>query len=308
MVRRTRPTSNNRPMDVPNRTTNELNALNAHIRARDEYETTDDEYEDTYRYRDDATPHHYRTGYTNTAPSNHNTPFLHDKYRNNVIEDTPRTGDCWPPVGECQSCGFQPQQRAGNRCIALARICDSCGITGHMERTCREASEPNPTQTAEHTDTGNSTSEITETKPPDDQPTHANPREVTYIPQDTTSGEQSNNEKRYDTGRAKSESHKPQHKQHSRSITQSEVQSVTITRRDDTSVEHLPEDTTLENTSDNANNSKRDPAPKSKPGTDRNDIRTYLWTRLSEAIDALESNSTHELSATELSLAERVSA
>ena len=263
MVRRTRPTSNNRPMDVPNRPGN-----NKRIE----------------------------------RPQ----PFLHDKYRNNVIEDTPRTGDCWPPMGECQSCGFQPQQRAGNRCIALARICNSCGITGHMERTCRETPEPNPTQTAEHTDTGNSTSEITETKPPDDQPTHANPREVTYIPQDTTSGEQSNNEKRYDTGRAKSESHKPQHKQHSRAITQSEVQSVTITRRDDTSVEKLPEDTTLENTSDNANNSKQDPAPKSKPGTDRNDIRTYLWTRLSEAIDALESNSTHELSATELSLAERV--
>ena len=166
-----------------------------------------------------------------------------------------------------------------------------------MERTCRETPELNPIQTAKHTDTGNSTSEITETKPPDDQPTHANPREVTYLPQDTAPGEQSNNEERYDTGPAKSEGRKPQHKQHSHAITQNEVQSATTTRRDDT---------TLVNTSDNANNSKRDLAQKPIPGTDRNDIRAYLWTRLSETIDALRSNSTHELSATELSLAERV--
>ena len=58
---------------IDRETTSELNALNAHIRARDEYETTDDEYEDIYRYRNDTTLPRYYTEYADTAPDNYNT-------------------------------------------------------------------------------------------------------------------------------------------------------------------------------------------------------------------------------------------
>ena len=289
---------------IDRETTNELNALNAHIRVRDEYETTDDEYEDIRQYRDDATPQRYYIEHTDTAPKDRNEPLLHDKYRDDATENIPRTDDCWPPIGECQSCGFQPQQRAGNRCIALARICSFCGIIGHMERTCKKTPELNPTQTAIHTNTDNSTSEIIETNPSDDQPRHANPGEEMHLHQDTTYNEQSNNEDRYDTEPTGSENHKPQRKQHSHTTKQNEIQSVTISEKNGM--------TTSENASNNENNSKRDPTPRSKPETenqrnpDHNNIRAYLWTRLSETIDALKSNSTHELSATELSLAERI--
>ena len=294
---------------IDRETTDELNALNAHIRARDEYETTDDEYEEIYRQRDDTPPQRHRTKYANTAPNK--TLPLHDKYRSNATGNTPRPGDCWPPTGECQSCGFQPQQRAGNRCIVLARVCNSCGMTGHMEKTCRKTPELEPVQTAEHTDTNVPTNEDTETKPPDDQPPNASPHEVTNIFQDTAPA---GNGKRCDTGPAESENHKPQREQrephghtitqnetqldtqHSHAITQNEVQLATVTGKDDTALK----------TNDGANNSKQNLTPRPEPGMNHDKIRAYLWMRLSEAVNALRSNSTHELSATELSLAERI--
>ena len=279
---------------IDRETTSELNALNAHIRARDEYETTDDEYEDIYRYGNDTTLPRYYTEYADTAPDNYNTFPLDDKYRSDATKDTSRTGDCWPPTGECQSCGFQPQQRAGNRCIVLARVCNSCGMTGHMEKTCRETLELEPIQATEHTDTTTSTSENNEAKPPDDQPTQANPRE-TNVSQNIITGEQTDSEKRHNTGPTESENHVPQHKQYDHTTTRNEIHPATLTRKDDTKSK----------TGNNANNTEQNPAPEPQPGANHDDVKTYLWGRLSEAVNALRSNSTHELSATELSLAER---
>ena len=165
-----------------------------------------------------------------------------------------------------------------------------------MEKTCRKTPELKPIQTTEHTDTDVPTSENTETKPPNDQPTNANPREVTNISQDTAPVEQNNNEKRYDTGQAESENHKPQREQHSHAITQNEVQSAIVTGKDDTELK----------TNDGANNSKQNLTTRSEPGIKRGKVGAYLWMRLSEAVNTLKSNSTHELSATELSLAERI--
>ena len=165
-----------------------------------------------------------------------------------------------------------------------------------MEKTCRKTPELKPIQTTEHTDTDVPTDENTETKPPDDQPTKASPREVTNISQDTAPVEQNNNEERHDTGPAESENHKPQREQHSHAITQNEVQPIIVTGKDDTALE----------TNDGANNSRQNLTPKPEPGMNHDKIRAYLWMRLSEAVNALRSNSTHELSATELSLAERI--
>ena len=164
-----------------------------------------------------------------------------------------------------------------------------------MEKTCRETLEPKPIQATEHADTSISTSEDAKTKPPDDQPTHANPRETTNIPQDTTSGEQNNSEERYDTGPTESENHTPQYKQYNHTTTRNEVHPTTLTGKNGTKSK----------TGDNANNTEQNPAPKPQPGANHDDIKAYLWGRLSETVSALRSNSTRKLSATELSLAER---
>ena len=281
---------------IDRETTDELNTLNAHIQARDEHEYTDDDYEEIYLHRDDTPPQRRRIEYANTALDDHNTPHIHDRYHSSVTRGTPRSGDCWPTTGECQSCGFQPQQRAGNKCIVLARVCSSCGMTGHMEEACKKTPELKPIQTAEHTDTGVPISENAETKPPHDQPTNTKPREVVNISQDATPVEQHGNERRDNTGLAKTENHKSQRKQHGHTITQDEAQSTIAVERDDT------DDTTLK-ANDGADNSKWNPAP--EPGMNHDEIRAYLWTRLTKAVSALSLKSTHEPSATELSLAER---
>jgi hypothetical protein len=157
--------------------------------------------------------------------------------------------------------------------------------------------ELKPIQTTEHTDTDVPTSENTETKPPNDQPTNANPREVTNISQDTTPAEQNGNGKRYDTGPAESGKHEqPQREQHSHAITQNGVPPAIVTGKDDTTLKM----------NDGANNSKQYLTPRPEPGTNHDKMKAYLWMRLSETVNALKSNSSHELSATELFLAERI--
>ena len=96
---------------IDRETTKELNALNAHIRARDDYEqieTTDDEYEDTHQYRGNRhAPNTEKTtlAYRGATPSKYrNTSPSHDNYRNDATKCTPRTDNCWPPTGECHSC------------------------------------------------------------------------------------------------------------------------------------------------------------------------------------------------------------
>ena len=184
-------------------------------------------------------------------------------------------------------------------------------MTGHMEKTYRKTPELEPVQVAEHTDTNVPTNEDIETKLPDDQPPNANPHEATNIFQDTAP---TGNGERCDTGPAEPENHKPQREQrephghtitqnetqlgtqHSHAITQNEVQLATVTGKNDTALR----------TNNGANNSKQNLTTRPEPRINRGKVGAYLWMRLSEAVNALKSNSTHELSATELSLAERI--
>ena len=163
-----------------------------------------------------------------------------------------------------------------------------------MEKTCRETLELEPIQVTEHTETTTSTGESNEAKPPDDQPTQANPRE-TNVSQNIITGEQTDSEKRHNTGPTESENHVTQHKQYDHTTTRNEIHPATLARKGNTKSK----------TGDNANNAEQNPAPEPQPGANHDDVKTYLWGRLSEAVNALRSNSTHELSATELSLAER---
>jgi hypothetical protein len=228
-------------------TTKELNALNAHIRARDDYEqieTTDDVYEDTHQYRGNrcvpnmekttltyrsgATPQSHHIAHTGTTPSKYrNTPPLHDKHRNDATKCTTRTDNCWPPIGECQSCGFHPQQRAGDMCIALVKMCSSCIITGHMERACDKVPELNATKPDTHIDIDNPTNGVTETNTSDNQYGHGDSGGEVHLPQDTTSSEQSTSEGQYDARPAEPENHKLHHKHHDHTTGQDVIRATT---------------------------------------------------------------------------------
>ena len=138
------------------------------------------------------------------------------------------------------------------------------------------------------------TSENNEAKPPNDRPTQANPRE-TNVSQNIITGEQNDSEKRHDTSPTESEHHIPQHEEYDHKITRKEIHPATLTGKD----------YTKSRMGNNANNTKQNPAPEPQPGADHDDVKAYSREQLSEAVNALRSNSTHELSATELSLAER---
>ena len=193
---------------IDRETTNELNALDAHIQTRNEYEqiwTTNDEYEDTRQHGPNmANTQHNHDAHNGTASGNHrDTPLSHDKHRDDTTNGIRRTNSCWPPTGGCQSCGFHPQQRAGDMCIALVRICSSCGVMGHMERMCEKKPELNTIEPAIHTGLDSSigkTDKVVEMSPSDDQTGHTDSGREMHFPQDTTSDVQSNNEERHDTG------------------------------------------------------------------------------------------------------------
>ena len=92
---------------IDRETTNELNALDAHIQTRNEYEeiwTTRDDYEDTHQHGPNmANTHHNHDEHNDTASGNHcDTPPSHDKYREDPTNDSQRTNNCWPPTGGCQ--------------------------------------------------------------------------------------------------------------------------------------------------------------------------------------------------------------
>ena len=204
---------------IDRETTKELNALNAHIRARDDYEqieTTDDEYEDTHQYRGNRhAPNTEKTtlAYRGATPSKYrNTSPSHDNYRNDATKCTPRTDNCWPPTGECHSCGFHPEQRAGDMCIALVKRCSSCGIAGHMERACDKVPELNATKLDIRIDNDNPTNEVTKTNASDDQ--HGDPGGEAHLPQDTTSSEQSTSEGQHDARPAVPVNRKLHYKHH----------------------------------------------------------------------------------------------
>ena len=58
----------------------------------------------------------------------------------NYVPNVPRsltTNSCWPPVGQCHSCGFDAHQRTGVVCIAYTKRCNICGKPGHVEKACR---------------------------------------------------------------------------------------------------------------------------------------------------------------------------
>ena len=50
-----------------------------------------------------------------------------------VFDIQPTGTSCWPPVGECTSCGFAPGERLETSCIAHGKWCNKCG---HIARAC----------------------------------------------------------------------------------------------------------------------------------------------------------------------------
>ena len=77
-------------------------------------------------------------------------------------------------------------------------------------------------------------------------------------------------------------------------------------------IPHKNSTITSTNVSDNSNHSRQNPVPDLRPelgnqrDLDHDIIKAYLWKQLSGAIDVLKATATHKLSATGLSLAERV--
>ena len=65
-------------------------------------------------------------------------PLIEDPQREVArVSDTHPTGtSCWPPVGECTSCGFAPRECLESSCIAHGKWCDKCGSLGHIARAC----------------------------------------------------------------------------------------------------------------------------------------------------------------------------
>ena len=43
---------------------------------------------------------------------------------------------CWPPRGQCTSCGIEGYKRLRAPCIAQGRHCENCGSQGHLARVC----------------------------------------------------------------------------------------------------------------------------------------------------------------------------
>ena len=233
---------------VDRETTKELNALHAYIRARDDYEQieTDDEYEDARQYQSNRhAPNAKKTTLTHGTHSHHtgdtssryrDTPPSHDKYRHNVTRCTPRANDCWPPVGKCQSCGFYPEQRTGDMCIALAKRRSHCSIADHTERACDNIPEPYTFKSDICIDGDNTINKTTTTNAPKDKEVH--------LPQDTTPGGKGNSKEQYDARPTEPENRKPHHRHRDHRTNQNATQATTkdapgtATQEIETSVPH----------------------------------------------------------------------
>ena len=76
------------------------------------------------------------------APNNRNYALApSSNHQDDTPINEPRAfNGCWPAAGECHLCGFSPQQRVGIICIGRTKVCDSCGMTGHMIKACKRGS------------------------------------------------------------------------------------------------------------------------------------------------------------------------
>ena len=99
-----------------------------------------------------------------------------------------------------------PPSTTGHACIALTKICSSCGAIGHMERACRERPNINTVEQISHTDreerineTGGGSQHIktsaVEINPPDDQTERTDLGREMHFPKD----KRNRNEKRHNT-------------------------------------------------------------------------------------------------------------
>jgi hypothetical protein len=335
-------------------TTKEINALHAYIRARDDYrqiETTDDEYEDARQRQSNwHAPDTKKTTLTygvynhhtgNTPSRYRDTPLPHDKYRNNVTRRTPRADDCWPPVGKCQSCGFYPEQRAGDMCIALAKRRSHCEVD-HTEKTCDNTPELQTFKADIRVDGDNTINETTTTNASEDEEVHP--------PQDTAPDEQGNSKEQHDARPTGPEDRKPHHR-HCNHRTDQNVTQATTKDTSGTAAQEIETDTphtlrrhhaekgpikSFETTNTmgppanaprtstatriskedggttlgNTNRPKRHPRPRpdteNRESHDYGDMRTYPWAQQPETTNTSEATTTYELSAARLSLEERV--
>ena len=263
---------------IDKETTEELNALDAYIQMRDEYDQTwsiDDVYKCTHQHSPKVAAERQNPDvYNATAIDDRcKIPPVHNGHRN----DTRRTTKiCWPPTGECQSCGFHPWQRAGEMCVALAKTCTSCGTAGHMEKACKgkpKSATIKPTPRADLDDSTEETDKVGGMGKPDDQTGHANSRREMHPPQENTP-EMQNDEKQCNIGPTMSGNS-------------------TITNRDEiprNTITYGNSATTSANASSSSGYPRQGAELHSKPtigdqtNTNYDAIKTYLRKRLFEAI------------------------
>ena len=157
---------------IDRETSIELDALDDHVRAKatqtiyDQARTTDSD-DDDIRSRQDSPqtvgnvkPYgscmliHPQSPQVDTAPNNRTYALAsHNKCHDDISINKPQAfHGCWPTAGEWHSCGFGPQQRVGIICIGRTKVCNSCGMTGHMVKACKKGpgmNVVNPSTTAD---------------------------------------------------------------------------------------------------------------------------------------------------------------
>ena len=80
------------------------------------------------------------------------TPISSDDFGNDVTNTykSLTTNSCWPPVGQCHSCGFDAHRRTGIVCIAYTKRCNICGTLGHIEKACKRRPNANAARSAKY--------------------------------------------------------------------------------------------------------------------------------------------------------------
>ena len=136
----------------------ELDSLDNHVRAKTTQTTynkalTSDSDDDDIHPRQDGpqtvsniepygsyTLTHPQNPKPDTAPNNRTYALAsRSKCQDDISISEPQAfHGCWPTAGKCHSYGFGPQQRVGIICIGHTKVCDSCGMTGHMVKVCKK--------------------------------------------------------------------------------------------------------------------------------------------------------------------------
>lgn len=136
----------------------ELDALDDHVQAEAKqptytqartWDSDDDDIhpqqnglQATNNFKPHHMPKYLQNLNTDIAPNNYtHAPTPNSSRQDNTPTNKPQAfHNCWPAAGECHLCGFGPKQLVGVVCIGRTKVCDSCGMTGHMIKACKKGS------------------------------------------------------------------------------------------------------------------------------------------------------------------------